>query len=304
MNVNLLAAILGTLGVAALLAWVLAPARRRSYIAAVAPQDRAAAVTFGRHTIYDLSSRRREQDDTEVEQLLRAANWFWAPGEPTAPLSAPFYSVAGYHATSLAMALYWGVGGLALGTLLALNDGSPSGWLALFLAPLAAAWGYFQPGSRLRAAGAERQHNLTVEMAFRLPELAALVSTGKSISQAFRTLTARPGGPFVTEVARYLRIYDATSSVEAAANAVIAQNRFLPLTEFFRAVLLVEQQGGAMAPTLNIQADLAQATLQRRLREQADKNAKEMNGPALVGALLATLVLVGGPAIAMLLSSL
>lgn len=299
MDLGLVAALAGAAGVGALFAGVALPSRQRRYVTATAPQDQAAGVTVGARTIYDLvAGRKASAEDAELEQLLRAANWYWAPGEPTAPQTVPFYSVNGYHAACLWQAITWGLLGLLAGALAA----DP---LLLVILPVAfAALGYIQPKRKLRAAVAERQHRLVVEMAFRLTELAARVATGRSIIYAFRELTKRPGGPFVTEVARFLRLYDATSSVELAANAVIRYNEFLPLTEFFRAVLLVEQQGGAIAPTLNVQADIAQSNLLRRLQEQGRANSDAMNGPAFMGMFIQIGLLVLAPIVYLLVSSM
>jgi tight adherence protein C len=209
----------------------------------------------------------------------------------------------GYRAAAFYTALTYGALGLAGGSLFVLaSELSP--WIGLGIALLMTALGYVSPGGRLEAAVRERRHRMVIEMAFRLPEMAAIVSTGKSITQACRTMIERPGGPFITELARLLRVYDTTMSMALAVEAVVQHNHFAPLTEFFRQVLLVEQQGGAIGPTLQVQAEAAQNTLQRWLLEQGLQNAGIMELPVVAGSMVVTMILVGGPAVYLLLTYL
>jgi hypothetical protein len=237
----------------------------------------------------------------QIEQWLRAANWFWAPGEMSPPVEgAPFYSVRGFYAASIYEALLYGIVGFLMGLGLAFGLQLPV-LFAPVVAALTAYVGFTGPEGRLRQAVQARQYRMMVELAFRLPELAVIVSTGKSITTAMRTLVARPGGPFTTEMARFLRIYDATTSLEVAAQGVIAHNRFRPLSEFFQQVMLVEERGGSIGPALQVQAEEAQATLYRQLLEQGLENARSMELPVVAGSALTVVALVGGPALWLLL---
>lgn len=240
----------------------------------------------------------------KIERLLKAANWFWAPGEMEPPdPAAPFYTVRGYRAACVYQALCYGVLGLVVGSVLAYLLEIPL-FIALGVAGLAALVGYTGPGSQLQAAVQARQHRMTVEMAFRLPELAAIVSTGRSLTQALRELLSRPGGPFMSEIARLLRAYDVTTSFESSVAAVINHNHFAPLTEFLQQLQLVESRGGSLAPALRVQADAAQQRLRRRLIEQGLQNANQMQTPVVAGNILVTLGLVAGPALWMLFTYL
>ncbi len=238
------------------------------------------------------------QDETgNLEQLLKAANWFWAPGELEPPdPSAPFYSARGYHAACIYQALLYGVLGLLASTTLSLLLEAPF-LLAVIIAVLAALAGYTGPAAQLQSAVQQRQHRMTVEMAFRLPELASVVSTGRSLTQALRELTSRPGGPFITEIARLLRTYDVTTSFEAAVGATISHNDFAPLTEFLQQLQLVESRGGSLTPALRVQARAAQERLRRRMIEQGVQNASRMELPVVVGSIVVTMGLVAGPAL-------
>ncbi len=300
---TLVIAALGGLGIALIFYALATPQAVIRHAQTVAQEDRIRGNEWLTGPAYALAARWSRKDDS-IERQLRAANWFWAPGEPTSPDShAPFHTVPGYRAAVLYSAMAYGAGGLIGGTPLTLAADLPIG-IALGLALLATGLGYTAPGSRLAAAVRERQHRLVIEMAFRLPELAAIVSTGKSLPQACRTLIERPGGPFITELARLLRIYDTTMSLALAVEAVIAHNHFPPLTEFFRQMLLVEQQGGAVGPALQIQAEAAQNTLQRRLLEQGLQNTGVMELPVVAGSMVVTMILIGGPAVYLLLTYL
>ncbi len=235
-----------------------------------------------------------------IERQLQAANWFWAPGELAPPDSeAPYYTVSGYRAACIYQALFYGIIGFLAGTLITYLVEIPF-FLVLPAAGLLALVGYTGPATQLQTAVKQRQQRMTVELAFRLPELAAVVSTGRSLTQALRVLTERPGGPFITEIARLLRTYDVTTSFEAAVAAVIAHNHFAPLTEFLQQLKLVAARGGSLAPTLQVQATAAQQRLKRHLIEQGLENAEQMQLPVVAGSMLIVLGLVAGPALWMM----
>jgi len=285
-------ALVGGLGVL-FLVYALAFPTRRLPRRAIPDRDRYAGAGWA----YGLAQNTKPDKMQRVERLLKAANWFWAPGDVQPPRpNVPFYSARGCYATALYRALALGAVGLIGGAGLAFGAGLPL-WAAPGIGLLLGYVGYLGPFGQLEAAVKERQYRMQIEMAFRLPELAAIVSSGKSILQALRTLTERPGGPLATELARLLRLYDATTSLETAANAVVEHNRFPPLTEFLRQILMVELRGGTIAPTLNVQAETAQANLQRRLLEQGLANAGAMEMPVLVTSLLVMMGLIAGPAI-------
>jgi hypothetical protein len=269
----------------------------------VSERDQIREAGLGANVAYRVAVEYEDQTG-KIEQLLKAANWFWAPGELDPPdPAAPFYTARGYRAACVYQALFYGVVGLLCGAVLAYLTDLPL-VLALGIAGLAALVGYTGPGAQLRAAVQARQHRMTVEMAFRLPELAAIVSTGRSLTQALRELLSRPGGPFMTEIARLLRVYDVTTSFESSVAAVINHNRFAPLTEFLQQLQLVESRGGSLAPALRVQAQAAQQRLRRRLIEQGLKNANQMQTPVVAGNILVTLGLVAGPALWMLFTYL
>ncbi len=269
----------------------------------VSERDQIREAGLGAHVAYRVAVEYEDQTG-EIEQRLKAANWFWAPGEMDPPdPAAPFYTARGYRAACVYQALFYGAVGLLCGAVLAYLTDLPL-VLALGIAGLAALVGYTGPGSQLRAAVQVRQHRMTVEMAFRLPDLAAIVSTGRSLTQALRELLSRPGGPFMTEIARLLRVYDVTTSFESSVAAVVNHNRFAPLTEFLQQLQLVESRGGSLAPALRVQAQAAQQRLRRRLIEQGLKNANQMQTPVVAGNILVTLGLVAGPALWMLFTYL
>jgi Flp pilus assembly protein TadB len=297
--------LLAGLGVLAALAAVLAPTSPRKPRRPPPHRDRIPGRP-GASLAYGLAGRLRHAPAriSEIEQRLRAANWFWAPGEPSPPdAAAPFTSARGFRAAQVWYALAGAVGGFLLGALLALATTSTP-LTALALAGVGGALGYGQPGKRLRRAVRVRHHRMLVEMAFRLPELAALVSTGRSTLKALELLTARPGGPFTTEMVRLLRRYRVNRALPDALRAVIRHNRFPPLSEFLRQVLLVEQQGGSLAPALHVQAAAAQDKLRRHLLERGQRNTGMMRMPVQLSTVVVIMLLIAAPTLSYVLTYL
>ena len=236
--------------------------------------------------------------------LLKQADWYWAPGELSPPTpSAPFWNLETLWGSKIAYALMAGALGFLVLLVPALFLGLPP-FVALFGAFIGALQGWILPDSKLKAVVKKRQHELTIEMAFRIPELAAYVSTGRSLIRAFRYLAGRPGGPFLAEIRRALAVYDATTSLPSAIQQMIDRNRMRALTEFGQQVLMVEKEGGSIGPALDVLSRSAQRTLKRRLEEQAADNAGAMGLPVSGGAMLVVFLLVGGPALYIVLSSL
>jgi len=237
-------------------------------------------------------------------QMLKQADWHWAPGELNAPTpSAPFWNLETLWGSKIVAALVGGTVGFLVLLVPSLAMGLPP-WGAFFGAFIGALQGWISPDSKLRAAVKKRQHELTIEMAYRIPVLAAYVSTGRSLTRAFRYLAGRPGGPFVAEVRRLLAVYDATTSLSAAIEGLMARNRMRALTEFGQQILMVEKEGGSIGPALDVLSRAAQRTLKRRLDKQAADNAAQMGLPVSGGAMLVVFLLVGGPALYIVLSSL
>jgi len=238
------------------------------------------------------------------EQLLKQADWYWAPGELSPPTpSAPFWNVETIWGTKVCDCLVGAViGGLAMFWLVALA-GKPI-YLALPSLFVGGLLGWVMPDIQLEGAVEKRQHLLTVEMGYRIPELAAYVRSGNSITRAFRHLADRPGGPFVAEIRRVLAVYDATTSLSVALEQMIERNQMRAVNEFAQQVLMVEKEGGSIGPALNVLAESAQDNLRCRLEEQAEANAGAMTLPVNAGVSLAIFLLVGSPALYIVLSNL
>ena len=265
-----------------------AATRRRLHIP---EQDRfRGGAGAGARWAYDLAPSGRGAD--RITRLLKGANWYWGPGQAVPPHpEAQFHTVRGYYAAALYQAALGGVVGLLSGGVLAYAAALPW-WVAGVGTALGGYLGTTLAENRLVAAYTARRHDLLVELAFRLPQLAAMAQTGASFRAIFIEVTSRPGGPFVTELARLLRLYEVTQSLEAAVTSVAQYARFQPLTEFLNQVLLVEARGGARAPALEVLATNAQAQLERGLEARAAQNARSMNLPVVSGAFFVTLLLL------------
>ncbi len=238
------------------------------------------------------------------KQLLKQANWYWAPGELSPPTpSAPFWNLETLWGTKIVYALVGAIiGGLSMAWVFALA-GKPV-YLALPTFFVGGLLGWVMPDMQLEGAVEKRQHLLTVEMGYRIPELAAYVRAGNSLVRAFRHLAARPGGPFTAEIRRVLAVYDATTSLPVALEQMIEHNQMRAVSEFGQQVLMVEKEGGSIGPALDVLTGSAQDQLRCRLEEQAEANAGAMGLPVSAGVSLTIFLLVGSPALYIVLQNL
>jgi hypothetical protein len=243
---------------------------------------------------------------------LKQANWYWENGEPSMPNpKAPFWNLETMWTEKIFGAVL--MGGMAavaiflVGILLSLTNGLP---LVLFvlggvlLGLLFGVFGYTNPDSQLAGAAASRQRELSLEMGFRIPELRSDVLGGSTIQRAMRSMSRRPGGPFVEELRRAVLTLDVTKDDTLAMDQLIDRNAGNELLlEFANSVKMVSRQGGQIGPVLNVLADLAQQRLRLNITSQARRNLQEMTRPIGLSNLIVMALLIVLPAMAAIMTS-
>ncbi|MBN1955665.1 MAG: type II secretion system F family protein [Anaerolineae bacterium] len=237
-------------------------------------------------------------------QLLKQADWYWAPGEAAPPTAeAPFWNLETMWARKLLHAGLFGLAGLVLaGAAAAIFHWNPA--LAL-LGLLAGLFGFFDPDSEVAGAAETRRRQIILEMGYKVPELRVYVRSGKTFVAAMRYLTSRPGGPFVRELHRALSVYDITADLARGLQMVVERNRMCePLANLCGDLLAVLSEGGEVGTVLEAHADTAQHEQRRLLRQQGQDNTQQMTYLVSGTTLVVIFVLVGGPALWTVVTSL
>lgn len=260
--------------------------------------------------IADVSVRRALRKDgvnARYLKLLKQANWYWEPGEPSIPNpKAPFWNVETLWGEKIIGALLFCAGTafllLMAGVMFSVFFGVPfMGFLVLAvgLGVVLGLYGFRIPDTSVAGAAARRQRELSLEMGYRIPELRADVMAGNTIQRAMRNLAQRPGGPFVEELCRAMVVLDISKDDSLAMDQLIDRNEDNELlVEFANSVKMVSRQGGQIGPVLNVLADQAQQHLRLSIQSQARKNLQEMARPVGLGSLIVTSMLIILPAIA------
>jgi hypothetical protein len=238
-------------------------------------------------------------------QQLKMANWYWAPGEASPPTpTAPFWNIETMWASKV---LYAGLFGLValIGTGI---FGLIFGWpfvVSLAIAVIAAVVGFFDTDRELAEAAEERRRQIILEMGTKVPEMRTYILAGRSILFILRDLTERPGGPFVQELRRILDVYSLTTSVERGFEAVIDHCRpCQPLLNLCVDLLALHKEGGDLGKVLNTHADTAQHEQARLLRQQGQDNTQQMMYVVAATTLIVIFILVGAPAMWILVQTL
>jgi len=242
--------------------------------------------------------------NTRYLRLLKQADWYWSPGEAApATATAPFWNLETMWAAKVLHGILFAVGGLVFVGLIVLALGLP---VPLALAGgLAGVIGFLDPDSEVAAVAERRRRQIILEMGYKVPELRVYVRSGRTFVAALRYLTNRPGGPFVRELYRALAVYDVTADLQRGVRAVIERNALCePLVNLCGDLLAALAEGGELGPVLEAHADTAQHEQRRQLRQQGQDNTQQMTYVATATTLLVIGLLIGGPALWQVVSSL
>jgi hypothetical protein len=238
-----------------------------------------------------------------IEQL-KMANWYWAPGEATPPTpSAKFWNVETLWASKILYAGLFGLVALIGMGLFAIIFQWPFA-VPLVIGAIAGVVGFFDPDRELAEAADERRKQIVLEMG-KVPEMRSYVLSGRSILFVLRHLIDRPGGPFVQELHRVLAVYSLTTDVGRGFEAVIDYCRpCQPLVNLCADLLALHQEGGDLGKVLNTHADTAQHEQARLLRQQGQDNTQQMMYVVAATTLIVIFILVGAPAMWILVQTL
>jgi hypothetical protein len=230
-------------------------------------------------------------------QLLKQADWTWAPGEPAPPTAdAPFWNLETMWAKKLLHAALFALGGAGLGVAVAAVLHLPP---VMALAGLTVGLaGFFDADSELIEAAENRRKQIVIEMGYKVPELRVYVRSGRTFVSALRYLSDRPGGPFVKEMHRALHIYDVTADLQRGLRAVIERNRHCePLVNLCGDLLGVLADNGEVGVVLEAHSEAAQHEQRRQLRQQGQDNSHQMSYVVTATTLFVIFMLVGAPAL-------
>jgi hypothetical protein len=238
-------------------------------------------------------------------ERLKMANWYWAPGESAPPTpTARFWNVETMWASKILCAGLFGLAALiGAGVFAVIFHWS-------FIAPLVAAAiaggiGFFDPDRELAEAAEERRRQIVLEMGAKVPEMRSYVLAGRSIPFILRDLTDRPGGPFVQELYRVLAVYSSTASLERGLEAAIDYCRpCQPLVNLCADLLAMHRESSDLGKVLDTHAETAQHEQGRLLRQQGQDNTQQMMYVVAATTLIVIFLLVGAPAMWILLQSL
>ena len=240
---------------------------------------------------------------SKAERLMKAAGWWWAPGEVNKPIpDAPFWDLPTYWGNKAAYTLFYGGLGALAGLAVTLATGLPL-VLLVALALIGGVIGFLEPDSKLARAARRRQDLITMEMGFKVPELWTYAMT-RGVETWLRLLAERPGGPFVAETRRAVRLYDVHGSLTPGLKQMAERNTGEQIREFAVQLRMAAERGGRLLEALDVLAESARRAMGRYVRERTQKNLRAVRGQIMLwmGALIFLLIL--GPIAVLIARSL
>ena len=238
-------------------------------------------------------------------EQLKMANWYWSPGEAMPPTpAARFWNIETLWASKVLYAGLFGLLALIMMGVFAIVLGWPF-VVPLLTAAIAGVAGFTDPDRELAEAAEGRRKQIVLEIGTKVPEMRSYVLAGRSILFVLRHLADRPGGPFVRELQRVLAVYSLTTDVGRGLEAVIDYCRpCQPLVNLCADLLALHQEGGDLGKVLGTHADTAQHEQARLLRQQGQDNTQQMMYVVAATTLIVIFILVGAPAMWILVQSL
>jgi Flp pilus assembly protein TadB len=175
--------------------------------------------------------------------------------------------------------------------------------LAAALVLVGAIIGFLDPDSAVARAAKNRQNLITIEMGFKVPELWTYAMT-RGVETSLRTLADQPGGPFVSEVRRAVRLYDVHGSLAPGLKEMAERNTGEQIREFSVQLRMAAERGGRLLEALEMLADSSRRAMGRYIRERTMRNLRAVRGQIMMwmGGLVFLLIL--GPVAILIAQSL
>lgn len=190
--------------------------------------------------------------------------------------------------------------GLAFGLLIGWRMGG-AWWLAV---PVAAIGGYFLPEFLVIRAGDQRTEELRRDLPDALDLMQLCVGSGLSLQSALEQVAATQTGPVSAELGRVLQEMQIGSSRMDAFIALTHRVRQPDLLNFAHAIIQVDRLGIPISTVLDEQAREMREKRQASAEEQAQKVSVKILMPLVVCFLPALFLMVIGPAVLRLVSTL
>jgi Flp pilus assembly protein TadB len=190
------------------------------------------------------------------------------------------------------MMLYGGFGAL-FGLVMVAQFGLPL-LIAAGAVALGAVVGYMEPDGKLAKAARKRQELITLEMGFKVPELSTYAMSS-GVETSLRQLGNRPGGPFVAETRRVVRIYDARGSLAPGLDQMRDRNPGEQIQEFATQLRMAAEQGGNLLAALDVLSASSRRAMSRYIRERTLRNLRAVRGQIVVWMGVLVLLLMLAP---------
>lgn len=172
---------------------------------------------------------------------------------------------------------------------------------AIVVLPLGAVLGYMIPGIWLQNTIEHRQ----VEIRRRLPDMLDMltisVQAGLGFDAAVAKYVKNAQGPLAMEFARALQEVQAGVSRRDALRRVVERTKVSELSSFITAMVQAEMLGTSISQVLTAQAGEMRLRRRQHAEEQAQKLPTKQVFPLIICILPATMLVVLGPAIIMLI---
>jgi len=196
------------------------------------------------------------------------------------------------------------VGTLVVALLGVLLTAAAPGPLEAVLVLAAVAAAYHLPELALWGRGQERQQAIARELPDVLDQMMIAVEAGLGFETALARAAATGKGALAQELVRTVHDVAAGRPRRAAYDALAARTQVPDLKRFVGAVNQADSYGVPIADVLKVQADEARLKRRQRAEEQAMKVPVKVVFPLIVCILPALLIVVAGPSVLGMLSSL
>jgi tight adherence protein C len=202
--------------------------------------------------------------------------------------------------------LLWAKVGLVVAVLViaATTAAESPGPLTLGVVAAAAVGLYFLPELLLWSRAQEREQAITGELPDTLDQMTIAVEAGLGFDAALSRAAANGTGPLAVELARTLQDISVGRPRRDAFLALVQRTQVPDLQRFIAAINQADAYGISVAGVLRVQADEMRLKRRQRAEEKAMKVPVKVVFPLMLCILPATMVVLLGPAIISLGSSL